>query len=250
MGMAKVVVIGGTGLIGSKLVSQLVEQGTYAVPASLDSGVNTLTGDGLAATLADARVVVDVSNSPSFEDHAVMDFFTTSTANLLAESAGARVSHYVALSVVGTQRLEESPYYRAKNAQERLIKESGIPYSIVQATQFFEFASGIANSATVDGEVRLSHALTQPIAADDVASAVAHTVTGEPVYGTVEVAGPERFGLDELVGKDLALKDDPRPVVTDPQARYFGAQLDEHTLLPSEEASIYPTRFAEWAIRQ
>jgi len=248
--MAKVVVIGGTGLIGSKLVTQLIEHGAYAVPASLDTGVNTLTGDGLAAAIVDARVVVDVSNAPSFEEHEVLDFFTTSTSNLLAESAGARVSHYVALSVVGTQRLADSPYFRAKNAQERLIKESGLAYSIVQATQFFEFAAGIANAATVGGQVRLSHALTQPMAADDVATAVAHTVTGEPVYGTVEVAGPERFGLDELVGKGLALKDDPRPIVTDPEARYFGALLEDHTLLPGDGATIFPTRFEEWAVRQ
>jgi uncharacterized protein YbjT (DUF2867 family) len=248
--MAKVVVIGGTGLIGSRLVSQLVEQGAYAVPAALDTGVNTLTGDGLAAALADARVVVDVSNSPSMEEHALMDFFTTSTSNLLAEAAGARVTHYVVLSVVGTQRLTDSPYFRAKDAQERLVKESGIAYSIVQATQFFEFASGIANSATVDGEVHVSHALTQPMAAEDVATAVARTAVGEPVYGTVEVAGPERLGLDELVGKGLALSNDRRPVLTDPDARYFGAVLEKHTLLPGADATIYPTRFEEWAVRQ
>jgi uncharacterized protein YbjT (DUF2867 family) len=248
--MAKVVVIGGTGLIGSKLVSLLVGQGAYAVPASLDTGVNTLTGDGLATTIADARVVVDVSNSPSFEDHEVMDFFTTSTSNLLAEAAGARVSHYVALSVVGTQRLADSPYFRAKSAQERLIRESGVAYSIVQATQFFEFASRIASSATVDGQVRLSPALIQPIAADDVATAIARTATGEPIDGTVEVAGPERLGLDELVRKWLTTRDDPRQVVTDPRARYFGAALQEDTLLPGADATIYPSRFDEWTARQ
>jgi uncharacterized protein YbjT (DUF2867 family) len=248
--MAKIVVIGGTGLIGSKLVALLAKQGNEAVAASPDTGVNTLTGDGLAEALANARVVVDVSNSPSFEERAVMDFFTTSTSNLLAEAAGARVAHYVALSVVGTQRVPDSPYLRAKGAQERLIRESGLPYSIVHATQFFEFVRGIANSATVDGEVHLSHAMVQPIAADDVATAVARTATGEPVNGVVEVAGPEQFGLDDLISKGLALDGDPRKVVTDPQARYFGALLEERSLLPGPGATIFPTSFDDWVARQ
>ena len=247
--MTKIVVIGGTGLIGSKLVSQLAEQGHDAISASPNSGVNTLTGDGLAEVLTDAQVVVDVSNSPSFEEQEVLNFFTTSTTNLLAAATAAGVVHYVALSVVGTQRLAESPYFRAKIAQEKLIKESGIAYSIVHATQFFEFVRNIAKDATVDGDVRVSPALIQPIAADDVASAVAGTTLAEPANGTVEVAGPEQFGLDELISKSLTLDGDSRRVVTDPDARYFGALLEERTLLPGSDAFIFHTRFEDWATR-
>jgi uncharacterized protein YbjT (DUF2867 family) len=247
--MTKIVVVGGTGLIGSKLVSQLTGQGNEAIAASPNSGVNTLTGDGLAEVLTDAQVVVDVSNSPSFEEREVLDFFTTSTTNLLAAATAAGVAHYVALSVVGTERLAESPYFRAKIAQEKLIKESGIAYSIVHATQFFEFVRNIANSSMVNGEVHASHALIQPIAADDVATAVGRTAIGEPINGTIEVAGPEQFGLDELISKSLTLDGEPHRVVTDPEARYFGATLHERTLVPGTGALTFPTRFEDWATR-
>jgi len=247
--MARIVVIGGTGLIGSKLVSQLTEQGNEAIAASPNSGVNTLTGEGLADVLTDAQVIVDVSNSPSFEEKEVLNFFTTSTTNLLAAATIAGVAHYVALSVVGTERLAESPYFRAKIAQEKLIKRSGIAYSIVHATQFFEFVQSIANAAVVNGEVHASPARIQPIAADDVATAVGQTATGEPINGTIEVAGPEQFGLDELISKSLNLDGDPRTVVTDPEARYFGAKLQERTLVPDRGALTFPTRFEDWAAR-
>lgn len=247
--MTKVVVIGGTGLIGSKLVAQLKGQGNEAIPASPNSGVNTLTGQGLAEVLTDAEVVVDVSNSPSFEEAEVLSFFTTSTTNLLAAAAAAGVAHYVALSVVGTQRLSESPYFRAKIAQENLIKEYGSSYTIAHATQFFEFLRSIANAATVDGEVHVSPVLIQPMAADDVARAVAGTATSEPINGTVEVAGPEQFRLDELISNSLAREGQSRTVVTDPQARYFGAPLQERTLLPETGALIYHTRYQDWVAR-
>jgi uncharacterized protein YbjT (DUF2867 family) len=232
--MTKVAVIGGTGLIGSKVVARLVEHGHEAIAASPKSGVNTLTGEGVAEVLSGAQVVVDVSNSPSFEDKAVLDFFTTSTGNLLAAEKTAGVGHHVALSVVGTERLSESGYFRAKMAQEKLIRESGIPYSIVHATQFFEFVKSIADSATDGNTVRLSHALIQPIAADAVASAVARIAVGEPINGTIEIAGPEQFGLDELIRKGLSFRGDPREVVADPEARYSGASL--------RNAHSYPAR--------
>ena len=247
--MTKIVVIGGTGLIGSKLVSQLTEQGNDAIAASPNSGVDTLTGEGLAEVLTDAQVVVDVSNSPSFEEREVLNFFTTSTTNLLAAASAAGVGHYVALSVVGTERLAESPYFRAKIAQEKLIEESGVAYTIVHATQFFEFVRSIADSGTVDGEVHASPALIQPIAADDVATAVGKTALGGPINGTIEVAGPEQFGLDELVSKRLTIDGDSRRVVTDPEARYFGAVLHERTLVPDAGATTFPTRFEDWATR-
>jgi uncharacterized protein YbjT (DUF2867 family) len=247
--MTRIVVIGGTGLIGSRLVSQLTEQGNEAIAAAPNSGVNTLTGEGVAEVLADAQVVVDVSNSPSFEEREVLNFFTTSTTNLLRAATAAGVAHYVVLSVVGTQRLAQSPYFRAKIAQERLVTESGVAYSIVHATQFFEFVRAIANAATVNGEVHASPALIQPIAADDVAAAVGQTAVGEPVNGIVEVAGPEQFGLDELVSRSLTLDGDPRRVVTDPDARYFGALLQERTLVPDPGALTFPTRFEDWAAR-
>ena len=242
----KIVVIGGTGLIGSKLVSKLGEHGHEAVAASPDSGVNTLTGEGLAEVLQGADTVVDVSNSPSFEDAAVLDFFTTSTRNQLAAEKEAGVRHHVALSVVGTERLAESGYFRAKIAQEKLIKESGIPYSIVHATQFFEFVKSIAQAATEGNTVRLSPARIQPMAAEDVATAVARTAVGSPQNATVEVAGPEQFGLDELIRKGLSFRGDPREVVTDPTARYFNAMLQDGELLPGTEATTYHTRFEEW----
>ena len=246
----KIIVIGGTGLIGSKLVARLAEHGHEAIAASPNSGVNTLTGEGLAEVLVGADVVVDVSNSPSFEEKAVMDFFTTSTANLIAAEKDAGVKHHVALSVVGTERLADSPYFRAKVAQEKLIRESGMPYSIVHATQFFEFVKSIAQSATDGDTVRLSPAKIQPMAADDVAAAVEHTTVGEPVNGHVEVAGPEVFGLDELIRKGLAFANDPRTVVADAAAPYFNAILTERELLPGPDAVIFETRFEDWLNRQ
>jgi uncharacterized protein YbjT (DUF2867 family) len=245
----KIVVIGGSGLIGSKLVAQLVAEGHEAVAASPNSGVNTLTGEGLAEVLKGASVVVDVSNSPSFEEAAVMEFFTTSTRNLLTYEAAAGVGHHVALSVVGTERLPDSGYFRAKVAQEKLIKESSIPYSIVHATQFFEFVKGIADASTDGDTVRLPHALIQPMAADDVASAVGRVATGLPLNGTVEVAGPEQFHLDELIRRGLGARHDPREVVADPRARYFGAALSELTLVPGDGAQLGETRFDDWLSR-
>jgi uncharacterized protein YbjT (DUF2867 family) len=242
----KIVVIGGSGLIGSKLVKKLSEQGQEAVAASPNSGVNTLTGEGLAEVLEGASVVVDVSNSPSFEETAVMNFFTTSTRNLLQHEAAAGVRHHVALSVVGTERLSESGYFRAKIAQEKLIKESGIPYSIVHATQFFEFVKNIADAATDGTTVRLAPALIQPMAADDVAKAVGRIAVGPPVNGIVEVAGPQQFRLDELIRQGLGARNDPRTVVADPQARYFGAELGERTLVPGNDARLGDIRFEDW----
>ncbi|MEU5346342.1 SDR family oxidoreductase [Streptomyces sp. NPDC020766] len=246
----KVVVIGGTGLIGSKLVGKLNEHGHEAVAAAPNTGVNTLTGEGLAEVLEGASVVVDVSNSPSFEDEAVMEFFRTSTSNLLKAEAEAGVTHHVALSVVGTERLQESGYFRAKQAQEELIKDSGVPYSIVHATQFFEFMKAIAAAATEGDIVRLAPVKIQPIYSEDVAAAVGRTAVGTPVNGVVEVAGPNEFQLDQLVRKGLAAKNDPRTVVTDEHATYFGAELQEATLLPGPGANIAETRFADWVAQQ
>jgi len=242
----KIVVIGGTGLIGSKLVNKLREHGHEAVAASPNSGVNTLTGEGLAEALKGASVVVDVSNSPSWEDDAVLKFFETSTRNLLTNEAAAGVGHHVALSVVGTQRLAESGYFRAKIAQEKLIKESSIPYTIVQATQFFEFLKGLADISVVDGKVHLPHVLFQPMAADDVASAVGRVAVGQPVNGVVEIGGPEQFRVDELVQRRLASLKDPREVIADPNARYSGAKLSDRTLVPGENARLGETRFEVW----
>jgi uncharacterized protein YbjT (DUF2867 family) len=246
----KVVVIGGTGLIGSKLVAELGEHGHEAVPASPNTGVNTLTAEGLAEVLEGASVVVDVSNSPSFADEPVMNFFRTSTANLLEYSAKAGIGHYVALSVVGTDRLSESGYFRAKIAQEELIRESGLPYSIVHATQFFEFVKTIADFSTVDGQVRLPSALIQPMASDDVAAAVGRVAVGEPVNGVREVGGPEQFGLDELVRRGLAAKGDPREVVTDEEAPYYGVRLSERTLVPGPDAQLGEITFDKWLAQQ
>ncbi len=242
----KIVVIGGTGLIGSKLVTKLEEQGHEAVAASPASGVDTLTGDGLAEALAGAAVVVDVSNSPSFEDAAVLEFFETSTRNLLAAEAAAGVGHHVALSVVGTERLSESGYFRGKIAQEQLIRSGSIPYSIVHATQFFEFVKSIAATATDGDTVRLAPVLIQPIAADDVARAVGRVAVGAPVNGIVEVAGPEQWRLDELIRRGLTARNDQRTVVADPHARYFGAEVSERTLVPGEGARLGETRFEDW----
>jgi uncharacterized protein YbjT (DUF2867 family) len=242
----KLVIIGGTGLIGSKLVARLRDAGHEAVPASPDTGVNTLTAEGLAPVLQGASVVVDVSNSPSFEEAAVMNFFTTSTRNLLKAAAAAGVKHYVALSVVGTERIPDSPYLRAKNAQETLIKGGGIPYSIVHATQFFEFISRIADEATDGTTVRLPPVLIQPMAADDVAKAVAIVAMGAPVNGTVEVAGPQQFRFDDLIRQGLKARNDPREVVVDPHAKYFGAELDERALVPAGQARLGEIRLQEW----
>jgi len=242
----KLVVIGGTGLIGSKLVTKLREHGHEAVPASPDTGVNTLTGEGLANVLQGASVVIDVSNSPSFADGPVMEFFTTSTGNLLKYEAEAGVKHHVALSVVGTERLSESGYFRAKQAQEKLIRESSIPYSIVHATQFYEFVKSIAAGATEGNTVRLAPVLIQPMSSDDVAKGVGKVAMGAPVNGIVEIAGPEQFRLDELIRQGLKAKQDPREVVADNSARYFGAVLGERTLLPGEGAQLGEVRFQEW----
>jgi len=246
----KVVVIGGTGLIGSKVVAGLGEHGHEVVAAAPSTGVNTLTGEGLAEVLKGASVVVDVSNSPSFEDQAVMDFFRASTTNLLKAETEAGVTHHVALSVVGTERLQGSGYFRAKQVQEDLIKASGNPYSIVHATQFFEFAKGLADGVTQGDTVHLPDARIQPIVSDDVAAAVVRTAVGDPVGGVVEVAGPEAFQLEEFIRMGLTAQDDPRKIVTDPQATYWGAELEENTLLPGPDAHIAGTRFADWLTRQ
>jgi uncharacterized protein YbjT (DUF2867 family) len=242
----KIVVIGGTGRIGSKLVPQLAEHGHETVAAAPKTGVNALTGEGLTDALAGTSVVIDVSNAPSFEDSAVMRFFETSTRNLLAAEAAAGVAHHVALSVVGTERLPESGYFRAKIAQEQLIEKSSIPYSIVRATQFFEFVASIADDATAGGTVRLAPVLFQPIAGDDVAQAVGRISTGSPLNGRVEVAGPERFRMDEFFRQALAARHDPREVVTDPRARYFGAELSEGTLVPGSDAILGEIRYSDW----
>jgi len=242
----KIVVIGGTGLIGSKLVAKLRALGHEAVAASPNSGVNTLTGEGLAEVLKGAQVVVDVSNSPSFEDVAVLNFFQTSTRNLLSYEAAAGVGHHVALSVVGGERLPQSGYLRAKIAQEKLIKEGSIPYSIIHATQFFEFVKRIADEATTGNSVHLPAVLFQPIAADDVASAICKVATRSPLNGTVEIAGPEQFRFDQLVRQRLSALNDPREVIADPHARYFGTELSERSLVPGDEARLGETRFEDW----
>jgi uncharacterized protein YbjT (DUF2867 family) len=242
----KIVVIGGTGLIGSKLVADLRGMGHEVVAAAPNTGVNTITGEGLAEALRGASVVVDVSNSPSLDGQAALTFFETSTRNLLAAEAGAGVRHHVALSVVGTERMSEGGYARAKSAQEELIRGGSIPYSIVHATQFFEFIKGIAAAATEGNQVRLAPVLIQPMAADDVASALGRVSVGTPVNGIVEVGGPERFRLDELIRQSLRAQNDPREVVADPSARYFGATLTERTLVPDNDARLGEIRFEEW----
>ena len=242
----KIVVIGGTGLIGSKLVNQLRKTGHEPVAAAPNTGVNSVTGEGVHEALREAQVLVDVSNSPDWDDDAVMRFFQTSTRNLLGAEAAAGVGHHVALSVVGTERLTESGYFRAKMAQEELIKGSSIPYSIVHATQFFEFMNGIADAATDGNTVRLPPALIQPMAADDVASALAQVAVGPPLNGTLEIAGPDRFRLDELIRERLRALNDPRQVITDSHARYFGISPSERTLLPGDGAKIGSIRFLDW----
>jgi uncharacterized protein YbjT (DUF2867 family) len=245
----KIVVIGGSGLIGTKLVNNLRQHGQEVVAASPSSGVNTITGEGLAKALTGAQVVVDVSNAPSWEDKAVLEFFETSGRNLSAAEAAAGVGHHVALSVVGTDRLLASGYFRAKMAQEDLIKASGIPYTIVRATQFFEFMGGIAQLSTVGKTVHLPPALWQPIAADDVASALADVTLGAPENGMIEIAGPERAGLDELVGRFLGATKDPREVITDVDARYYGLVVNDQSLTPGANPRIGPTRFEDWLSR-
>jgi uncharacterized protein YbjT (DUF2867 family) len=245
----KIVVIGGSGLIGKKLVKLLGERGHEVVAASPSTGVNTVTGEGLAKALTGARVVVDVANAPSWEDKAVLDFFETSGRNLLAAEAAAGVTHHVALSVVGTERLLESGYFRAKMAQERLIKASRIPYTIVRSTQFFEFVSGIAQLSTEGQTVRLPSALMQPIAADDVAAILADIAVGQPLNGMVEIAGPEPIRLDELVRRYLTATRDARKVITEPKARYYGIEVNDQSLTPGANPRIGPTRFEEWLRR-
>ena len=246
----KIVIIGGSGLVGTKVVKKLAEAGHEAVPASPKSGVNTLTGEGLAEVLKNAKVVVDVSNVPPSaytSDDAVMEFFKTSTANLLKHEAAAGVGHHVALSIVGCDQLPENGYFRAKVAQEKLIQESSFPYTIVRATQFFEFVAGIADEATKDKQVRLAHVLFQPMAAADVASAVSRAALDPPLNGTVEVAGPEVFYFDEFIQKNLRASNDPREVVTDPHARYYGSELHERSLVPEKRARLGETRFETWS---
>ena len=244
--MAKIVVIGGTGNIGKKLVSKLSEHGHVAQAASPSTGVDAVTGKGVAEALNGADVVIDVSQSPSFAPAAVLDFFQTGTTNLLEAARDAGVKHYVALSVVGAQRLDDSPYLHAKHVQQTLIEESGLPYTIVQATQFFEFIGTVAAVATDGDTVRASSALIQPIASGDVAAAVGRTAVGEPQNATIEIGGPEEFPIDELLRKTLAHRKDPRTVVTDPEARYFGAALDKGSLVTGEGATIFETRYPDW----
>jgi uncharacterized protein YbjT (DUF2867 family) len=245
----KIVVIGGSGLIGKKLIPILRKLGHEAVPASPSSGVNTLTGEGLAEALAGAEVVVDVTNSPSFEDAAVLKFFETSNRNLLPAEEAAGVGHHVALSVVGADRLPDSGYMRAKFAQERLITSSKVPYTILRATQFFEFLGGIAGPRADGDTVRLPTALMQPMAADDVAAALADVVVGAPVNGIFEVGGPEALPMAEFVGRFLAATGDTRTVIADPQARYFGTALDDRSLNPGDSPRVGPTRFQDWLAR-
>ena len=245
----KIVVIGGSGLINSNIVKRLRLHGHETVAASPRTGVNTITGEGLAEALAGTQVVVDVANSPSFEDRAVLEFFETSGRNLLAAEADAGVEHHVALSIVGADRLPENGYFRAKVAQEKLIKASKIPYTILRATQFCEFIEGIINSGDDGGTTRLSPALIQPIAADDVSAVLADLAVGAPVNGTVEVGGPDRFPLDELARKFLAACGDKRQVIADVHARYFGSELDDRSLVTGDNARIGPTRFHNWLSR-
>jgi uncharacterized protein YbjT (DUF2867 family) len=243
----KIVVIGGTGLIGSKLVALLRQRGQEVLAASPNSGVNTLTGEGLPAALANAQVVVDVANSPSFEDTAVMTFFQTAGKNLLAAEAAAGVRHHVALSIVGADQLPDSGYLRAKVVQENLIKQSGIPYSILRSTQFFEFGKQIADAATEGNTVRVpGAALIQPVLSDDVVSVLADIVLGAPVNGTVEVGGPDRFRFSEFISHTLTAKRDGREVVADDHARYFGTELEEESLVPRGQARLGNTHYDAW----
>lgn len=242
----KILVIGGSGLIGSKVVALLKKSGHDAVAASPATGVNTITGEGLADAVAGADIVIDVANSPSFEDQAVLEFFQTSGRNLLAAEETAHVSHHVALSVVGTDRLSESGYFRGKIAQEKLIRDAKLPYTIVHSTQFFEFLGGIAASGAVGNEVHLSPAFVQPISSDDVAEAVVEHALRKPLNGIVEIAGPEKMRLSDLVQTHLLALNDQRKVVADPEARYFGALLSENTLIPGDDAKLGRKTYADW----
>jgi uncharacterized protein YbjT (DUF2867 family) len=242
----KIVVIGGTGRIGSRVVTRLKQQGHEAVPAAPETGVNTLTGEGLAQVLAGAKVVVDVANSPSFDDEPAMTFFRTAGQILLAAEQSARVGHHVALSVVGTERLQASGYFRAKLVQEELIKASGLPYTILRSTQFFPFVSGIVESGAVGGQIRLPSAYVQPVSADDVADALAEIAVSPPANNMLEVAGPDLYRLDSLAEAYLSAKGDPRQVVADPSALYFGAVLEDRTLTPGEHPRIGKARFEDW----
>lgn len=242
----KIVVIGGTGLIGSKLVNKLRQLGHTAIAASPESGINTITGQGLNEVLQQADTVVDVSNSPSFEDKPVMEFFQKSTTNLLTAATYAGVKHYVAMSVVGSDRIPESGYLRAKLAQEELIKVSGIPYSILRSTQFFEFAARIAKEATVGQEVHIPPAAFQPIAADDVVATLADIVVGSPLNATVEVAGPVRMPMTEFVRYYLDATEDSKQLIADEHARYFGAELNDQSLVPGENPRLGKIKFEDW----
>ena len=242
----KIVIIGGTGLIGSKTVTRLVAKGHEVIAASPNTGINTITGEGLAEALAGAQVVIDLANSPSFEDKAVLAFFETSGRNLMAAEKAAGVGHHIALSVVGTERLQDSGYFRAKLAQEKLIKAAGIPFTIVHSTQFMEFLAGIAQSGTIEGKVHLSPAFVQPIASDDVADAMADVALAAPVNGTVEIAGPERSRLSDLVARYLKASGDARAVVVDPEARYFGARLEDGSLVSDNNPRLGRIGFEAW----
>lgn len=245
----KIIIIGGTGLIGSKTVERLRRKGHAVVAASPNSGVNTITGEGLSEALADAQVVIDLANSPSFEDQAVLKFFETAGRNLLAAEAAAGVQHHIALSVVGSERLPESGYLRAKMAQERLIRESGVPYTIVRSTQFLEFLPGIAESGTVGNEVTVSSAYFQPIASDDVADVMADVALSAPADGMIEIGGPEKVRMSDLVERFLETTKDTRTVISDPHARYFGAELDDQSLVPGKDARLGKIRFQDWLSR-
>jgi uncharacterized protein YbjT (DUF2867 family) len=242
----KIVVIGGTGVIGSKVVEKLKAKGHDAIAAAPNTGVNTITGEGLAEALAGAEVVVDVANSPSFEDQAALDFFQTAGKNLTGAEVAAGVKHHLALSVVGTERLQDSGYFRAKLAQEQIIKSSPIPYTIIRATQFFEFIRSIAQLGTVGDTVHLAHSLFQPMAAEDVATAVAAAALEPPVNGTVEICGPETFYIDELAGKVLAYDKDPRRIIVDPIALYSGAKINDQSLVPGPNPRVGATKFDWW----
>lgn len=244
----KIVVIGGTGLIGSKVVKKLTDKGHQAIAAVPATGVNALTGEGLAEALAGAEVVVDLANSPAFDDKTAIEFFTTAGKNIAAAEQAAGVKHHIALSVVGTEKLQGSGYFRGKHAQEELIRGSGIPYTIVHATQFMEFLRGIGQSAIVDGTVRLPHALIQPIAAEDVADAVAATALAEPANGIVEIGGPQTYPMDEIVAKVLAFDGDPHPVVADPDATYFSVKIDADSLVTGPDAKLGATTFDWWLV--
>lgn len=247
----RIVVIGGTGLIGSKLVHALTEHGHDAVPASPRTGVNTVTGEGLSEALEGAEVVIDVSNSPTFEDAAAREFFTRSATNLLAAESAAGVGHHVALSVVGTPTLaQQSGYFDAKLTQEKLIAAGPVPHTVVRATQFFEFLDTIAESSVIDGVIRLPAKGIQPMAAADVAEGVAIAALGDPVNGFVEIGGPERFTLPDLIRTALIARGDKRPVITDPAAKYWGIDIDDDTLVPGGAATFFETRFADWILEQ